>query len=293
MAKPRTLLGEVTPLKAADFRYVRPKTLEAALSYLAGEADAMPLAGGQSLMPMMNFRLAAPELLVDLNDLSELDYVSASPDGWLEIGAMTRYRTLSAHPHLPCYAPLIAKALPHVAHAAIRNRGTVGGSIALADPAAELPAILLALAGEVVLQGPSGERVVEADDYVLGPYMTAREDGELVTKVRIPLAKDGDRFGFCELTRRHGDYAMAGCFVAASHDFEAVRIALFGVADRPVRSFGAEVALQGHRGDDADLEKAVAALTDVEMMGDVHNTADTKQHLAGVALKRAFLEARG
>ena len=267
-------------MKAPDFRYERPDTLDAALALLA-DGDAAPLAGGQSLMPMMNFRLAAPEMLVDLNALDGLAGVSVA-DGWLEIGAMTRWRALEQSAEVARHAPLIGRALPHIAHPAIRNRGTIGGSVALADPAAEIPAVLLALGAEVELAQVGGRRHVAVDDFFLGHYETARRPGELVVAVRVPVAGQG-RFGFCELARRHGDYAMAGACVAAG---EGVRLAFFGIAGRPVRVAAAEAALAAE-----DVEAAVAALAGLEVEGDLHAGAATKRHLAGVVLRRAWAEA--
>ena len=277
-------------MKAPDFDYQRPETLEAALALLA-DADGMaePLAGGQSLMPMMNFRLAAPETLIDLNGIPSLSGV-AIEDSWITIGATTRYCDLEDNMEVIEAVPLIAKVLPHIAHAAIRNRGTIGGSIALADPAAEMPAVLLALGGEVVLQSASASRTVKADDFFLGIYETVREPEELVVAVRFPRANPDDRFGFHEIVRRHGDYAMAGCIVAANNTLDGVRVAFFGVGDRPLRAKGAEEALSGSDGGTAALDAAVAALGDLECEGDVSTSAETKRHLAGVALRRAYSE---
>lgn len=269
-------------MKAPDFRYERPASLSEALALLA-EEDATPIAGGQSLMPMMNFRIAAPALLVDLNGLADLAGITAA-DGWLTIGAMTRYAALEGSAQVMEGVPLMARALPHIAHPAIRNRGTLGGSLALADPAAEMPAVLLALGGEVVVQGPGGPRTIAADDWATGLYETARAPGELVTAIRVPLAAPGQRFGFHELARRHGDYAMAGvCIAATGH---AVRVAFFAISDRPLRAPGAEAALAT-----GDIDAAVAALADLPIDGDLHAGPDTKRHLAGVALRRAWAEA--
>lgn len=280
-------------MKAPDFRYERPGSLGDALALLTDDSvEATPIAGGQSLMPMMNFRMAAPEVLVDLGALTELQGISVS-DGWLAIGAMTRYRDLAASEEVARHAPLMARALPHVAHPAIRNRGTLGGSVALADPAAEMPAVLLALGGEIVLHGPSGQRIVAADDFFTGLYQTAREENELVTAIRVPCAAEGARVGFHELARRHGDYAMAGCCVAASGDLSQVRIALFAVSDRPVRAAGAESVLAGSDGGAEALAGAVAALETLDFDGDINAAAETKRHLAGVALTRAWKEVTG
>lgn len=276
-------------MKAPDFDYEKPATLDAALAVLAGGGEVEPLAGGQSLMPMMNFRIAAPEMLLDLNGLDELSGIAVE-DGWLVIGAMTRYRMLERFGDVAAAAPLMMKALPHIAHAAIRNRGTLGGSVALADPAAEMPAVLRALGGEIVLRSSDGERRVAADDFFLGLYDTARAENELVVAIRVPVAPAGQRHGFHEIVRRHGDYAMAGCACAASGDLTEVRVAFFGVADRALRVPGVEAALSGSDGVDAALDAAVSVLKDTPFEGDMNTGDETKRHLAGVALRRAWAE---
>ena len=276
-------------MKAPDFDYEKPGTLAAALARLAEGGGVEPLAGGQSLMPMMNFRIAAPECLLDLNGIAELSGIDVS-DGILTIGAMTRYRTLEASAKVATAAPLIAKVLPHIAHAAIRNRGTLGGSVALADPAAEMPAVLQALGGEIVLQSSRGQRVVPADTFFLGLYDTDREEDELVVSIRVPVAVSDQKHGFHEIVRRHGDYAMAGCAAAATGNLAGVRLAFFGVSDRSIRVPAAEGALAGSDGGPAAVDAAVKALDDVEFEGDMNASAATKRHLAGVALRRAWSE---
>ncbi len=271
-------------MKAPDFEYHRPETLDDALALLTDE-DVAPLAGGQSLMPMMNFRIASPNALIDLNRIDALAGIELS-NGWLRIGAMTRYHALENAVDIAKHAPLFARALPFIAHPAIRNRGTIGGSCALADPAAELPALLLALGGEIELQSKDSTRCIPADAFFLGLYETARAENELVTAIRIPVAPEGQKVGFHEITRRHGDYAMAGCAVAASGDLSEVWVALFGVSDRALRASAAEAVLT----DGGDIESAVAALDGVEFAGDIHAGVATKRHLAGVALKRAWAE---
>lgn len=268
-------------MKAPDFRYERPDSLSAALALLAeGDADVAPLAGGQSLLPMMNFRLASPEVLVDLGGVEELRGICLDGDT-VVIGAMTRYAELARWDEVCTRLPLLAKALPHIAHDAIRNRGTLGGSVALADPAAELPAICLALGATIRLAGPGGTRDVGADDFFLGLYETARDEAELVTAIAIPSAKDGDRCGFYEIARRHGDYAMAGAAIAESGG--AIRAAFFSVADRPVRVPDAEAALA-----EGNVDAAVAALAGLDMMEDAQTSEAARRHLAGVVLKRAW-----
>ena len=262
-------------MKAAAFDYVCPDSIAAALRVLNDpDLDAAPLAGGQSLVPMMNFRLACPDVLVDLNRIPGLS--SVLDDGEvLRIGAMTRYATLMTDPLIAAHVPLFGMALPFVAHAAIRNRGTIGGSVALADPAAEMPALLLALGATVVLEGPNGVREVPADDFFLGLYETAREPGELVTAILVPKANGGQRFAFHEVARRHGDYAMAGVAVRASDES---RVAFFAVSDRAVRSRSAEASLR--EGNTPDL-------SDIDFHGDQNAAAETKVHLARVVLERA------
>jgi carbon-monoxide dehydrogenase medium subunit len=279
-------------MKAPDFAYERPGTLADALALLSDpEREAAPLAGGQSLMPMMNFRMARPDMLVDLNGIAELAGIAEDADG-LRIGAMTRYAELAASEAVRGAAPLFAKALPHIAHAAIRNRGTIGGSVALADPAAEMPALLLALGAEVELAGPCGSRRVAADDFFTGMYETARAPGELVTAIHVPRARPAPRFAFHELARRHGDYAMAGVAVAAAGHaaLSGVRVAFFAVADRALRAPGAEAALEGSDGGARAAAAAAAALDEIDFAGDLNAAPATKRHLAGVVLKRALAE---
>jgi carbon-monoxide dehydrogenase medium subunit len=275
-------------MKPAEFSYERPDNLGEALALLGNpDIEASPLAGGQSLMPMMNFRMAQPKTLVDLNGLDELQGIQR--DGKeLRIGAMTRYAELSASEAVRMHAPLIGMALPHIAHAAIRNRGTIGGSVSLADPAAEMPALMLALDARIMVQSANGRRDIAAGDFFLGLYETALETGELVTEISIPVASENQRCGFYELARRHGDYAMAGVAMTAEGS-ERHRIAFFGVSDRAVRAQGAEKALDGQpAGHPQALEVAVAALDEIEFSADLNGAEETKRHLAGVVLKRAL-----
>lgn len=279
-------------MKAADFAYRRPADLAGALAILSSEGEnAAPLAGGQSLMPMMNFRVAQPEILLDLADIAELRGISAGPDG-LRIGAMTRYAALAADDRIAKGAPLIGLALPHIAHAAIRNRGTIGGSVALADPAAEMPALLLAMGARIELASAKGGRMVAADDFFLGLYETARTPDELVAAIHIPADAAERRVGFYELARRHGDYAMAGVAITAGgakgQAFEAPRIAFFGISDRALRAKLAEAALAGQSAQGEALQAAVAGLSGLPINGDLHSPADVKLKLAGVVLRRAL-----
>lgn len=269
-------------MKASRFSYARPSSLDEALALMADEdAEPMALAGGQSLMPMMNFRVARPGVLVDLNRIPGMSGIEETAST-VRIGAMTRYSELAASDLVAQKLPLVAAALPHIAHAAIRNRGTIGGSLALADPAAEMPAVALALNATLHLVSKSGTRDVAADDYFQGAYETALEPGELVAAVSFPIAGQGDRFGFHEITRRHGDYAMAGAVVASAGG--SVRVAFFGVGDGALRHEPAGAALGA---DLSGIDAAVATLSELEVAGDLNGDEATKRHLAGIALRRA------
>ena len=278
-------------MKAPDFDYACPKTLNEALVLLdQTDHEVMPLAGGQSLMPMLNFRLAAPDLLVDLNGLDELSGIDDQGDA-IVIGAMTRYEELERSDLVTKYLPLVIKALPFIAHPAIRNRGTIGGSVALADPAAEMPALLLALDATITLASIRGDRALAADDFFLGLYETAAWQGEIVKAISIPKAAGARRFAFDELARRHGDYAMIGlaATAAAAAPLEDLRLAFFGIADRALRATKAEEALDGHtRDDEQAMETANNAIGALAFDGDLHASESTKRHLAGVLLKRVL-----
>jgi len=269
-------------LKPAPFAYAKARSIDDVIALMAEHADARLLAGGQSLIATLNMRLSSPPLLIDINGLDNLKRIAAK-DGTVQIGALVRHAEAEASPDIARHAPLIARALPHVAHPAIRNRGTIGGSIAFADPAAELPACLLALGGEVEITNATGARAVAADDFFKGLFETAIGQGDILTAIRVPAARADSRYGFAELARRHGDYALVGLAAAARADGKAlkdVRLAFFGVDARPVRARGAETALE--RGEDG-----IAALArDLDPHGDVQASAAAKRHLAGVLLRR-------
>jgi carbon-monoxide dehydrogenase medium subunit len=272
-------------VKPAPFAYARAKSVEHAIELLARpDGEARLLAGGQSLIATLNMRLSAPKLLIDLNGVGELAGIAVE-DGMIEIGALTRHAEAERSKDIATHAPLIALALPHIGHVAIRNRGTIGGSIAFADPAAELPACLLALGGEVEIAGDKGRRAVNADDFFKGLFETALGPREVLTAIRIPAATKDTRAGFAEFARRHGDYAMIGLAASAEAQgkrLSEVRLAFFGVGDTPVRAKRAEAALASGGVDDA-----VTALgSDLDPSGDIQATAATKKHLAGVLLKR-------
>jgi carbon-monoxide dehydrogenase medium subunit len=280
-------------VKPAPFAYTKAKTLKEAVTLLAKHKDdARLLAGGQSLIATLNMRLSAPDLLIDINGIKNLNGI-AKKGKYVEIGALARHAQVEHSDVIAKHAPLITLAMPHIGHPAIRNRGTFGGSIAFADPAAELPACLLALGGEIDIAGPRGKRKVKADAFFKGLFETALRPQEMITTIRIPAADKATRVGFAELVRRHGDYAIVGLAASARGNGKGladVRLAYFGVGDTPVRARKAEAALAA-----GDVDAAVKAL-DLDPHDDVQATAKTKKHLAGVLLRRVakqLMEARG
>jgi len=278
-------------VKPAPFAYVRAASLDQVFDLLARHGDeARLLAGGQSLVPTLNLRLSAPALLIDLNGLDELDGI-ALENGALRIGALTRQRTVEESEEVARHAPLLKMAMPYIAHPAIRNRGTIGGSIAFADPAAELPACAVALGAQIEVQGAQGPRTIEADRFFRALYETDLRPGEVVTAVTIPK-RTGYRSAIAELARRHGDYAMVGLAAHARVDSRAladVRLVFFGVGAKPVRAHAAGVAIEGSEVDEASVAAAQAALAaDLEPVGDLHASAATKLHLAGVLTARVL-----
>jgi aerobic carbon-monoxide dehydrogenase medium subunit len=270
-------------VKPAAFAYAKARSLDQAIELL-GQPQARVLAGGQSLIATLNMRLDAPSLLVDINGIAGLDGITRR-NGHVEIGALARHVAAERSDTIRQHAPLIAQAMPHIGHPAIRNRGTIGGSIAFADPAAELPACLLALGGEVDIAGATGKRTVKADDFFKGLFETALGPGDVLTAIRVPAATAAARTGFAELCRRHGDYAMVGLAASANADgkgLKDVRLAFFGVGATPVRARKAEAAVASGKIDDA-----VAALGgELDPQDDVQSTGAVKKHLAGVLLRR-------
>jgi aerobic carbon-monoxide dehydrogenase medium subunit len=272
-------------VKPAPFAYAKARSLDHAIELLGRhEGRARVLAGGQSLIATLNMRLDAPTLLVDINAIAGLDGITHR-DGQVEIGALTRHAAAERSDVIGAQVPLMAKAMPHIGHPAIRNRGTIGGSIAFADPAAELPACLVALDGEVDIAGPKGRRTVQAGDFFKDLFETALGPQDVLTAIRIPAAAPARRVGFAEFSRRHGDYAMIGLAASATGNgggLSDVRLAFFGVGATPVRARRAEAALASGRVDDA-----LAALgQDLAPADDIQATGAVKKHLAGVLLKR-------
>jgi len=279
-------------VKPAPFAYKKVRTLKEAVTLLAKHKDnARLLAGGQSLIATLNMRLSAPSLLIDINGIKGLDGI-AKKGKFVEVGALARHTQVEQSDVIARYAPLIALAMPHIGHAAIRNRGSFGGSIAFADPAAELPACLLAMGGEVDIASAKGKRKVKVDAFFKGLFETALRPNEIVTAVRVPVADKNTRVGFAELARRHGDYAIVGLAASARTNgkgLDEVRLAYFGVGDTPIRVKKAEAALAG-----GNVDAAVNAL-DLDPNDDVQATAKVKKHLAGVLLRRVaaqLLESR-
>lgn len=284
-------------MKPAPFHYHAPRTVDAAVALLGEHAgEARVLAGGQSLVPLMNMRLATPGILVDINRIEDLAYVRPW-DGGVAIGALTRDSALERDAEAARRLPLLIEASRCVGHPAIRNRSTVGGSIAHADPAAELPAVLLALDAEIVARGPGGLRAIAADDFFQGYLQTALGPDELLVELRVPGLPAGAGSTFLEFARREGDYALAGVAaavaLAADGTIADARLALCAVGPTALRARAAEAALRGQRpGPEAWAAAAAqvqAAIT--EAPSDVHGSADYRRHLAGVLTRRALATA--
>ena len=284
-------------MKPAPFEYRRPASVDEALSILAEEGfGAKPLAGGQSLIPTMNFRLAQPAVLVDLSRLDELRGIETA-NGGVRIGAMTRQVEVERSDLIRERVPLIHQIMPWIAHLQIRNRGTIGGSLAHADPASELPAAMLALDATFTLRGPGGERTVKAHDFHTGLFATALEPGELLTAIEIPDSPDRTGFAFEEVARRHGDFALVGACAAVTLDAagacERATITLLSVGDGPVLAATACETLAGRRPTtDALREAAEAAATaDIDPPGDIHASPDYRRQLTRVLTARALRRA--
>ena len=279
-------------MKFPHFEYVRPSTIEEAAQLLVDDEDARPIAGGQSLLPLMAYRLAQPTTLVDLTSIAGLTDV-VSENGSVRIGAMATQRSAELSPVVRDRLPLLAEALTHVGHPVIRNAGTVGGSIAHADPAAEIPLAMVALDAVVDVDGPKGSRSIAAADFFVGAFTTALNPGELVTSVTIPVSSE--RWAFNELARRSGDFALAMAAVGMSRDGDrctAARIALGGVDSRPVRAVEAEAILAGKVIDETvAAEAARAATANISPPSDIHGSAAYRRKMATVLVQRAILRA--
>jgi len=282
-------------MKPAPFNYVAPASLEATLALKAGHGDeAKFLAGGQSLIPAMNFRLAQAATLIDVNNLKELDYVRLE-GGELRIGALTRQRTLERHPLIKHHAPLMAEAMPFVAHPQIRNRGTIGGSLAHADPAAELPVLAVALNARMRAQAQDDERWIAAAEFFKGFFTTDLAADEMLTEVAIPAQPSRTGVAFIEFARRRGDYAMMGVagvvtLEAASSVCQNARLVYLNAGDGPVNATRAAGLLQGQTLSDSAIDAAASMAADheIEPMGNIHATPAYQRHLARVLTRRAL-----
>jgi carbon-monoxide dehydrogenase medium subunit len=282
-------------MKLPPFDYACPATIPEAVQLLASHDDAKAIAGGQSLMPMLAFRLAHPTLLVDLRRLGELRGIRISDRG-VVLGAMVRWRDILDDARLATAHPLLKAAVAHVAHYQIRNRGTVGGSIAHADPAAEMPGIVMTCDAEIAVVGKSGARVIQAADFFQGPLMTALTSDEIITEIRLPAWPARRRWGFQEFARRRGDFAMAGAAVFYDPDESGrarnAHAGAIGVADRPLRLGGVEDALNGQVVDEATIAKAEAAASAmVDPPDDIHASGAYRRALVGTMVERALKNA--
>jgi aerobic carbon-monoxide dehydrogenase medium subunit len=285
-------------VKAAPFQLARPTSLDEALALLgSGQGDRKAIAGGQSLIPMMAFRMARPDFLVDLARVPGLDAIEIGPDG-VRLGGRVRWRDIEQDARLASAHPLLVAAVSHVAHYQIRNRGTVGGSCAHADPAAELPGVALACEATLLVRSSRGTRSIPAEEFFLGPLTTALEPDELIVQIRLPPWPTGRRWAFEEFSRRKGDFALIG--VAAFFDLDAdgrcvePRIAAIGAADRPIRLRTVEEALRRVRPNgDLLLRAGELARAEVDPASDIHAPAEYRKALTGVLVERALLRAAG
>ncbi len=279
-------------MKAAAFSYARPKRLSEVLHLLQEHGDeARVLAGGQTLLATLNMRLSEPALLIDLQSVTELKGISLQGNQ-LRIGALVTHTEIENSPLVAQHTPLLRAAAPHIAHRAIRNLGTLGGSIAYGDPAAEWPACLLALNGVVVVRSLKAERRVAADDFFTALYTTALETDEIIVACEFPIAQTGQVFHFTELARRHGDYAVVGLAASAmlrNGVVQDARLAWLGVGSTPLRSVAAEQALRGQAVNEGSISQAVAALrAELRPLPDLTHSEAAKRQLAAVLLKRTL-----
>ncbi len=284
-------------MKPAPFDFVSPRTLGEAVSLLKEhKTEAKLIAGGQSLMPLLNMRLARPGILIDLSKVADVDHIREI-DGGLAIGAMTRQRAVEHSPMVKSRQPLLHEGTRFIAHPQIRNRGTIGGSLAHADPAAVYPAVAVALGAELRVVGPAGERTIDAGDFFVSYLTTALEPDEVLTEVRFPALAARTGWSFMEISRRHGDFALTG--IAATVTLKnggqcsAARIVLFGVGATPVRAWKAEQVIVGEKPSDKLLEQAAERVNDDidEPLSDIHASAEYRRHLSRVLARRGLAAA--
>ncbi len=285
-------------MKPAPFKYIAPSTLKEALDIMTRHGyDAKLLAGGQSLIPVMNFRLAQPAIIVDLNKVTELNQFRKTERGGLRIGPMVRHSQLEHSQTVAEFAPLVHETMPHIAHPQIRNRGTIGGSLAHADPAAELPVIMVALQARFRLQSADGERWVNAEDFYQALFTTALEPEEIIVEIAIPPMPRHAGYAFTEIARRHGDFAQVGAAALIKLDESGycrqARLVFLNVGEIPMVADQAAALMIGQLpSSDLIAETAMnAAQNEIEPAGDIHATTDYKRHLAYVLGKRAIQQA--
>lgn len=284
-------------MKPAPFEYHAPTSLEAALELKAEHGDeGKPLAGGQSLIPAMNFRVAQPSLLIDLNSVSELRHIS-KPNGAVHLGSMTLQSSAERNSLIAEHVPLLHEAIPNIAHPQIRNRGTIGGSLAHADPASELPVVALALEARFRAQSKSGERWIEAKDFFAGLFATTLQPDELLVEIAFPSKTARTGYCFTEVARRHGDYAMAGLAAIVELDtndkITAAKLVYLNVGDGPVDASRAAASLIGSTLNAAAFKEAgrIASHEDMHPYGNVHATPEYQRHLSAVLTERALATA--
>jgi carbon-monoxide dehydrogenase medium subunit len=287
--------GRVRYMKLPAFAYACPTSLSEAVQLLATHDDAKAIAGGQSLVPMLAFRLVQPALLVDLRKLADLRGIKVTDSG-VTLGAMARWRDIEDDTRLSSAHPLLKAAIAYVAHYQVRNRGTVGGSIAHADPAAEMPGIALTCDAEIAVTGKAGARVIKAADFFTGALTTALAPDEIIVEVRLPPWPAGRRWGFQEFARRRGDFALAAAAVFYDQDERGrainARVGVIGVADRPLRLPSVEALLNGRMIDEATIANAeAAAAAAVDPPADIHASAPYRRALAGTMVERALKQA--
>ncbi|HEY8707591.1 MAG TPA: FAD binding domain-containing protein [Burkholderiaceae bacterium] len=282
-------------MKAPAFDYTKPRSLDEVFRLLAEHGDAARLlAGGQTLLATLNMRLSEPAMLIDINAIDALKGISVQ-GRVLRIGALATHREIESSARVARHAPLLAMAAPHIAHRAIRNLGTWGGSIAFADPAAKWPACLAALEGVVVVRGVRGVRRIAAKDFFIDLYTTALAAGELVTACELPLRESDDVFAFDELARRHGDYAIVGLALAARREprgLQRARLAFLGIGSTPVRAPRTEAVLEAGDLTPARIDQAIETLAaEIDPMADLTHCPATKRHLARVLARRTLASA--
>jgi aerobic carbon-monoxide dehydrogenase medium subunit len=291
-------------MKPPPFEYYAPTTVDEALVHLAEHGyDAKPLAGGQSLIPMMNFRLAQPAVLVDLNNIADLSFIRPQADGGLSIGAMTRHQRVEKDPLVAKHAPLVSETMPKIATTQIRSRGTFGGSLAHADPSAELVCVSVALEGECKLAGPQGERWVAAKDFFLGLFTSVLEPEELLVEIKLPPFPKRSGWSLMEIARRPHDFCLIGVAAVLTLDekdqCQDAKLVYLSAGDGPMEGHKAVEALKGQAVTDEAIRAAAetGAAEDIDPASDIHATAEFRRHLAKVltrrALDEAFLRAKG